>query len=467
MQKKYFLCLIVSLFVFRSYSQKNIKKDSLVIINDIVISGNKKTKTYVVEKELLFKRGDTLKKSKINQLIIQSKQNLFNTSLFNFISINTVDVEEDKQTIFILLEERWYLFPYPILEYADRNFSAFLQKKSWNRINYGLMLTHYNFRGRAEKIKIKFRFGYKEQIQLKYQIPYIGKEKKHHIGFEYSWYRQKEVAYKVQNDKLLFFKSNNQYVKKYQTAIFKYQYRNKHYTTHQIKLSYTFAQVADTLVKLTPDYFGNKKDNTQFISLNYALLVDKRDYKFYPLTGYNFFISTQKKGLGIIDKDFLQSWNININAYQYLQIGQKFYTGIGTNIQLAKDKNVAFFYHQTLGYKDYLRAYEYYVIDGRNYISTHAFIKYAIVPMNIKYIPKWNWDKFNKIHYSLFVNLFFDSGYAYKKINLYTNKIPNEYLYSVGIGLDLVAYYDNVFRLEYSINKYKQHGFFIHIDKAF
>lgn len=465
--KKYFLCLIICLVAFCGYSHEYKKNDSLVIINDIVISGNKKTKTYIVERELVFKKGETLKKNDLTQRLIQSKQNLFNTSLFNFISINTIEETANKLTIFILLEERWYLFPYPILEYADRNFSAFLQKKNWRRINYGLMFTHHNFRGRAEKIKIKFRFGYKEQIQLEYQIPYIGKEKKHHIGFEYAWYRQKEVAYKVQNDKLIFLRNNNDYLKKYQTLALKYQYRNKHYIQHQIKCRYTHANVADTLVKLNPNYFGGKQNNTQFFSLSYALLVDKRDYKFYPLTGYNFFMFTQKKGFGIIDKDFLQSWDFNVNAYQYLQIGKRFYAGIGTSIQLTKEDNGAFFNHQTLGYTDYLRAYEYYVIDGRNYLSTHTFIKYALIPMNIKYIPKWNWDKFNKIHYSLFVNLFFDSGYAYKKAENHSNKLPNEYQYSIGIGLDLVAYYDNVFRLEYSINKHKQYGFFIHINKAF
>ena len=62
-----------------------------------------------------------------------------------------------------------------------------------------------------------------------------------------------------------------------------------------------------------------------------------------------------------------------------------------------------------------------------------------------------------------------DTSYAYGYlINPYkTNVLPNTLLASTGVGVDLVAYYDQVFRFEYSINRFKQHGFFIHVKKAF
>lgn len=463
MQKKYFLWLCISLISTNIYSQDN----KYSVVNSIIISGNKKTKEYIIKRELLFEEGDTLKNSDINKILIQCKQNLFNTSLFNFITINIIDESVNRINIFILLEERWYIFPYPILEYADRNFSVFLHEKNWNRINYGLMLTHYNFRGRAERLKIKFRFGYKEQFQFFYQIPYLGKNKKHSVSVEHSWYRQHEAAYNIKNDKLLYFKDNDEYMKKYHTSVVSYGYRNKHYTTHNFSMAYTYAKVTDTIIKLNNNYFGNYKNNTQFLSVRYSLSIDKRDYKFYPLIGYNILFVANKNGLKILDKNFAHSWKINLEAYKYLKLNKRFYAGMGTAVQLSANKKQAFFTHQTLGYKEHLRAYEYYVVDGQNYLSTRAFIKYAIVPMNVQYLQKWKWSKFNKIHYSLLVNLFFDSGYSYCENNSENNKLPNRYQYSSGIGLDLVAYYDLILRFEYSINRYKQSGFFVHIGKAF
>ena len=44
--------------------------------------------------------------------------------------------------------------------------------------------------------------------------------------------------------------------------------------------------------------------------------------------------------------------------------------------------------------------------------------------------------------------------------------MANQYLYSGGIGFDLVTYYDRVFRLEFSINKFGETGIFIHFAAA-
>ena len=43
----------------------------------------------------------------------------------------------------------------------------------------------------------------------------------------------------------------------------------------------------------------------------------------------------------------------------------------------------------------------------------------------------------------------------------------NNWQFSAGVGFDFVTYYDLVFRIDYAINRYKEHGFFIHVETPF
>jgi hypothetical protein len=58
--------------------------------------------------------------------------------------------------------------------------------------------------------------------------------------------------------------------------------------------------------------------------------------------------------------------------------------------------------------------------------------------------------------------LFFDTGYANSE-HVINSKLTNEFLYSGGLGIDLVTYYDKVLRIEYSLNKFGEHGIFFHL----
>ncbi len=191
---KYFF-RIISILIFSQglhFNSNAQNSDDYVIINDIIVAGNKITKEQVITREILFQSGDTLQKTTLNQIIKKSEESLLNTGLFNYATINIIPQYNSHVNIFILLEERWYLWPYPILEHADRNLSSFLKERDWNRINYGLMLVKNNFRGRNETLSLKLRLGYKEQYQVKYLVPYLFRSKKHGLATEFSYFRQKK-----------------------------------------------------------------------------------------------------------------------------------------------------------------------------------------------------------------------------------------------------------------------------------
>ena len=156
------IALTISSFVADAQSRDSLAINADFVVRDIMIAGNRTTKDFVVRRELLFTEGDTLKADDVAAVLLRSKENLLNTSLFNYVTINLIDLNEHEKQVLVMLEERWYWWPYIIFEQADRNLSAFFNDGDWSRINYGLMLINNNFRGRAETLKVNLSTLYRK-----------------------------------------------------------------------------------------------------------------------------------------------------------------------------------------------------------------------------------------------------------------------------------------------------------------
>ena len=76
-------------------------------------------------------------------------------------------------------------------------------------------------------------------------------------------------------------------------------------------------------------------------------------------------------------------------------------------------------------------------------------------------------EQFEKSYYSLYLSIFADMGVVYVKYTKESNKLNNRFLYSQGIGLDFVTYYDKLMRLELSRNHLKEWGVFLHFSNPF
>lgn len=85
--------------------------------------------------------------------------------------------------------------------------------------------------------------------------------------------------------------------------------------------------------------------------------------------------------------------------------------------------------------------------------------------INLKIWPIRKLDQFNRIPFEIYTNLFFDAGYVYaesEKFKQYNNTRVNKLMYSTGIGIDFVTYYDKILRFDYSFNAMGESGLFIH-----
>ncbi len=113
--------------------------DKLVVVNEINYTGNKITKERIISRELMITAGDTLTYSELEKRLEKSRENLMNTSLFNFVDvIDSLSSSNGikRHIVSYKVIERWYIWPLPIFELAERNLNSWWETKDFNKIAF-------------------------------------------------------------------------------------------------------------------------------------------------------------------------------------------------------------------------------------------------------------------------------------------------------------------------------------------
>jgi outer membrane protein assembly factor BamA len=461
------LLLLVVLGRFNALSQTDSARQ-YVTIGSVGVEGNVKTREPVIFRELLFARGSTYSQSEFCKRVNQSRLNLLNTSLFNFVTIDTlpgVDAEAQVvMTVTITVLERWYLWPVPILQITDRNFNTWLQTHDYTRINYGLDVKWYNFTGRMDELDAVAQFGKNHRLSLAYRNPYIDKHKHFGLGLEAGYRKNRETGYVTRNDKLVFlFTPEGVSEEKYLALDF--TWRNNIFITHQLTAGFRTLSLYDSLLLLNPDYSYTDLKETEYVNIHYKLKIDHRDIKYYPLKGWYADLELDKAGVGFGFEKPVDIASAKSTVRLYSSLAKRWYAGISVAAKVSSAAWQPYFLMQGLGYnRDYVRGYEYNVIDGKHFGLVRSNIKFALVPERthkIGFIPS---PKFGRIHFAMYVTAFADAGYVWQPqwIGQNNNSLPATLMAGGGIGVDIVTYYDKVVRIEYAVSRTGESGIFIH-----
>jgi len=462
-----FVFIICTFFTQKSSAQQH--PDTLfhhftdtLSIAKIVINGNKITRDMIILREIEFVEGDRLSNHQLDSLIIKSSQNLMNRSLFNFAAI-TKQIDGNQCVAVVDVTERWYIWPIPILDFgADRNFNSWLETQDFSRLNYGIDLRIENFRGRMEYLNFIVQAGYDKKLSMKWTIPYLTKGQNFGMSMLGGYQLNKEVAYGLEDNKPVFFKPENGNAQEWGFSTFDFTYRQKFNFLHTVTLNFDHYLFSDSLVENNPG-FAYQKTNLNFLSLSYLYKIDFRDYKPYPLKGFYFDVNILKQGLGIFGSD-VNNLLVSFVFDQYIKLYKRWYFAYNITGKLSSDDSAPFLLQPAIGYKGMeIRGYEYYIVTGQHFGLFKSNFKFEIIPRKVHRIKWIKTEKFGKIFYALYANLFFDMGYAYNKVNDPNNALSNQILWGTGVGIDFVTYYDLVIRFEYTLNKQKDHGFFINL----
>jgi outer membrane protein assembly factor BamA len=450
----------------RAQDPQIISPDRL-IITGIEITGNKVTKEFVILRELLFVTGDSILKMEMIPVLQHSRENLLNTSLFNFVFIDVRHLPENRIIVEITVTERWYIWPVPILEYAERNFSEFIKNKEWDKLVYGAYLKWNNFRGRRELLTGKIRLGYINEYAILYEVPNLGKKQQHGITTGFNLSHQNEVFVETVNNVPVEYEPTELPAQVLIDAFGKYSFRRKHYSSHTFRLDYLHYGISDSVMLVNPNYLGDSLTSLNYFTLSYEFKHDVRDSKVYPLHGFMVKVNVGKVGLGIFP-DFPYPTLLLTGVLMYHQeLARRVYFYNTTKVNFSSEKILPHIMNRGLGYSENLSAYEPYVMDGSDYIITKYNLKFQLVKPATYTIPFIKMEQFNKIHYAIYFNIFADAGFVHNEFPNPTNTMVNNWQYSAGVGLDLVTYYDQVIRIDYAINRYREHGIFFHLETPF
>lgn len=436
-------------------------------IGEIQFKGNRVTKDHIIFREIIFAKGDTLTGTVFTASLSQSRQNLLNTALFNFVDVELSVRTAEIETVDVIFHfiERWYIWPVPVVEMGDRNFNEWWETRDFGRLNYGFFLNHNNFRGRRELLQTTILMGYSQTIALLYQNPNINQSQTAGLGFSILYNRKRETLYATRDDKPAFYNSPDNYAVSSLSANMLFYYRPHIHESHSLRVQYIHLQISDTMLILNPGYFTSNVDRPYFLSLIYEYRSDHRNLKYYPTAGYYFDLLIAKHGLGFLQNNDLNVLNVSLNYKKYTGLHPRWYLLAGAGAKMSFAARRPYILNPSLGYMyDFVRGYEYYMINGRYTGLLKTNLKYQLMApriINLSFIPT---EKFSKLHLSLYLGIHSDLGYVHEPEinNGFGNRLPNTLLWGNGIGLDVVTYYDRVLRLEYSVNRLGEHGLFVH-----
>lgn len=454
------LLLILLPFILNAQCDKN----DYIVVSEVIIKGNDVTKESIILRELTFSVGDTLDIVRWEEEKKISHENILNTTLFNFVTLEEkTDGTDDKDVVLqIDVTERWYLWVYPYVAYSDRNLNAWYEANDITRFSYGFEMKYKNFLGMKNDLNLTLISGYNQNYALSYDIPYV--TDKQTFGFEFGvgYKRDKEVSYLTENNKILYFNGDDKFARQSAFAFIEPYYRFGHRNKLFLNFSYNNTLYHDTLSYLNSDFSSSEGTRFQYFALTATFKNDYRDEQNYPLSGHYFELLVEKFGFGIFETspDVLYG---KITADWYQPIKGRWYWASNLTLKMSNDCDAPYFFNQGLGYKnDYVRTYELYVVDAMNFALVKNNLKFAILNPVTKYLPLIKNERFGKIHFALYANLFFDFAYSWKVPERPTSFLDNKFIFGTGVGLDFVTYYDKVLRLEYGVNDMGETGLFIH-----
>lgn len=448
--------------IYNHPAEKHRGDTSFLVIRNINIIGNKRTRREIVLRELNLYPGDTLYADSQNAFLEEKRQRLLNSSLFLTVNIYPVNTAPHHTDLNVEVLERQYFLILPILSLADRNFNVWWVKRDHDlsRLNYGLKLYENNLTGKKDRLGVGITSGYTHQYTLSYDLPYFDKAYRQGLGISASFSHNREVNYAIDSNKQIYFKQDRFLKQEFEVALH-YTYKKAIRLKHELSLSYNSTKVKDTVLKLNPDYFPNSDPSQKYLELDYNFSYIGTDIWAYPLHGYSINATLSRRGFALLGD--INETELIIKANKYWQFFPKTFgeTGFTGNMHLPAHQ--PYFLLNGMGYNgQYLRGLEYYVAAGDRLAILYNTLKQQIFAFRIhsRLLPK----EFATIPVRMYFKIYGDLGYNHSNL---TDQLNNTLLYSYGMGVDIVTFYDAILRVEYSINQLGEKGLFLHFKSTF
>jgi outer membrane protein assembly factor BamA len=440
-------------------------------IKDIIVKGNKKTKEYIILREIQFQKGDSIVITSLNKELEQARQQVYNTTLFTEVKFELAVLSAYDVTVTVTIRERWYIYPVPQFKPVDRNFNEWIKtyNASLKRVNYGLKFVHYNLSGRRDQLRLYFLTGFSRDFSFSYNAPYSNSKLTEGFVVSAGYSQKKEIPYKTTYTDSLLFHTSDSLRSKFVGSTFYvsagYAIRRGFFNKHIFNVGFSRLTVSDSVLlpKNNPNYFNTGKAAANVFEIAYTFQHVHVNNVLYATKGKTAFVGISKRGVGFTGG--INALTVEAGLNKYYELGKKWYSSIQLNGKLRLPLYQAYINQRGLGYGDsYLRGLEYLVIDGTATALIKSTLKKKVAEFKIK-LP-FKLKSLSSIPFTIFAKTYADLGYAYNKKEFASN-LNNTLLYTGGFGIDILTFYDVNLRFEYSFNQLNQKGLFLHTQSGF
>jgi outer membrane protein insertion porin family len=404
--------------------------DSSFRLNEVIVSGNEETKSFVILREMSMKQDSLI----THEGVEYDRNRIYSLGLFNKVEMEVEPVSGEKANLNIRVYERWFIYPYPIFGLRDRD---------WSKIYYGAGLAHTNFRGRNEKLFASFALGYDPWIALSYRNPFLEESGTHFLEgrFVYNKVKNKSVELKQQVGEF-----DEQHFL-FSTTIGK-RFGTNH--TVWVNLGYRMVEIPES-VQISSD---------RFLQGDFGYRYDTRDLNEYPSYGTLIGISITKFGVPSTSIDFT---HFNFDYRRYIPINSDFVLTARTFGVLTAGEEQPVYEHVYFGYGERIRGHFREVMEGDNLIGVSSELHYTLLsPKYIKvdFLPR----EFSLWRFGITAALFADAGTTwYREQRVVPSTIPSGY----GAGLHFLLPYSFVVRTEVAWNEFGKSEFIIDLGASF
>lgn len=435
-----------------------------VFLKTITVLGNRKTKDYIVLREIQMKQGDSVQAQNFEAQLIQARSQVYNTNLFDEVVFTAVQLDSFNFKLTVQLKERWYIYPSPQFKLIDRSFAEWVKvyNADLERVTYGAKYTQYNVTGRRDVIRMSVLTGYARDIQLEYSNPYSNKKLTEGFGFAVSFTQNREFPFRTKTDnQFLNFKTTG-FVRTTYGVGASYFSRKGYFSSFSYGFGVSHIRLTDTSFSnnYSQEYYGSNKDAITFPDFNFTYRYSKLNNINYPLTGRFLVYGITKRGLGVTATR-LNMLRTFASYNRYRTYGRNWFGTYAASALLKLPFKQSFFNRRAIGFGNLtLRGLDAFVIDGVAAAVASYTLRKKLTSFNIKFPIK---NKLvSKVPFTFYAKTYLDAGYAHAEQTARAS-LNNKFLYTTGVGIDVLTFYDVVLSFDYSKNQVQKPGFFFRV----
>lgn len=410
-------------------------------VRDVVITGNDITKDVVILREMSLKKGSIFTYNKYTSDL----QNIYNTRLFPKVDIIPIPVNDSQVVLNVDVTERFlYITPLP---------TGGIDDGEWKKIWVDVSTRWDNFRGMNETINFNFRLFYNPRVSLGYSNPWIGKNLKLFMSIGGSWSRTRNqnlsTVGRENGTNALTFEDENYQNTQYSGNLSIGKKFGKNFSVFT-DYAYNFLRVNEYQPGRTVSPTGVDK----YLTIGGGMQYDTRNNLDYTTKGI--YLKSYYQRHGFLDKQINfgrftfegESFiPVNITDNYFLTVASRLYTSLAVGAVIPS------YHHKTLGYSDdYVRGWKGLAYEGDDVFTLYnelripivkpRYIKASKIPL-LKSLPV---IKDLPLKYGLYFTLIYDIGTTWFKNDRLADK---RFLSGAGVGLNLIAPFGYVFRLDW------------------